>query len=87
MASNGNGALLHLAGELFKMMTGVDMQVIWHQSGSLASRPRKRLPTIPESFLLRSRCELHWHATVMKRLDRRAGPTAGTCHDATGVAS
>src|SRR5258705_10509100 len=25
MASNGNGALLHLAGELFKMMTGVDM--------------------------------------------------------------
>jgi tripartite-type tricarboxylate transporter receptor subunit TctC len=25
MASNGNGALLHLAGELFKMMTGVDL--------------------------------------------------------------
>jgi tripartite-type tricarboxylate transporter receptor subunit TctC len=25
MASNGNGALQHLAGELFKMMTGVDM--------------------------------------------------------------
>src|SRR5215472_17413100 len=25
MASNGNGALLHLAGELFKMMTGVEM--------------------------------------------------------------
>jgi tripartite-type tricarboxylate transporter receptor subunit TctC len=25
MASNGNGALLHLAGELFKMMAGVDM--------------------------------------------------------------
>jgi tripartite-type tricarboxylate transporter receptor subunit TctC len=25
MASNGNGALQHLAGELFKMMTGVEM--------------------------------------------------------------
>jgi len=25
MASNGNGGLLHLAGELFKMMTGVDL--------------------------------------------------------------
>jgi tripartite-type tricarboxylate transporter receptor subunit TctC len=25
MASNGNGALQHLAGELFKMMTGIDM--------------------------------------------------------------
>jgi tripartite-type tricarboxylate transporter receptor subunit TctC len=25
MASNGNGALLHLAGELFKMMTDVDL--------------------------------------------------------------
>jgi tripartite-type tricarboxylate transporter receptor subunit TctC len=25
MASNGNGALLHVAGELFKMMAGVDM--------------------------------------------------------------
>jgi tripartite-type tricarboxylate transporter receptor subunit TctC len=25
MASNGNGSLLHLAGELFKMMTGVDL--------------------------------------------------------------
>ena len=25
MASNGNGGLLHLAGELFKMMTGVNL--------------------------------------------------------------
>src|SRR5262249_56902072 len=25
MASNGNGGLLHLAGELFKMTTGVDL--------------------------------------------------------------
>ena len=25
MASNGNGGLLHLAGELFKMMSGVDL--------------------------------------------------------------
>src|SRR5262249_27950374 len=25
MASNGNGGLLHLAGELFKMMTGIDL--------------------------------------------------------------
>ena len=25
MASNGNGTMAHIAGELFKLMTGVDM--------------------------------------------------------------
>jgi tripartite-type tricarboxylate transporter receptor subunit TctC len=36
MASNGNGGLLHLAGELFKMMTGVDLVHVPYRGAQLA---------------------------------------------------
>ena len=42
MASNGNGGLLHLAGELFKMMTGVDLvHVPYRGAAARAHRPHK----------------------------------------------
>jgi tripartite-type tricarboxylate transporter receptor subunit TctC len=36
MASNGNGSTSHLAGELFKMMTGVNMQHVAYRGAALA---------------------------------------------------
>ena len=36
MASSGNGSTIHMAGELFKMMTGVDMVHVPYRGGALA---------------------------------------------------
>src|ERR1700704_1719187 len=36
MASSGNGSTIHMSGELFKMMTGVDMVHVPYRGGALA---------------------------------------------------
>ena len=36
MASSGNGSTIHMSGELFKMMTGVDMTHVPYRGGALA---------------------------------------------------
>jgi len=36
MASSGNGSTIHMSGELFKMMTGVNMQHVPYRGGALA---------------------------------------------------
>ena len=36
MASSGNGSTIHMSGELFKMMTGVDMIQVPYRGGALA---------------------------------------------------
>ena len=35
-ASSGNGSTIHMSGELFKMMTGVDMMHVPYRGGALA---------------------------------------------------
>ena len=36
MASSGNGSTIHMSGELFKMMTGIDMIHVPYRGGALA---------------------------------------------------
>ena len=42
MASSGNGTAAHVAGELFKMMTGVDMVHVPYRGGARADRSARR---------------------------------------------
>ena len=56
MASNGNGGLLHLAGELFKMMTGVDLVHVPYRGAQpaltdlISGQVQVRFPTMPASI-------------------------------------
>jgi tripartite-type tricarboxylate transporter receptor subunit TctC len=56
MASSGNGSSPHMAGELFKMMTGVDMNHVPYRGAApaltdlLAGQVQVMFPTIPSSI-------------------------------------
>ena len=56
MASSGNGTSPHAAGELFKMMTGVDMNHVPYRGASpaltdlLAGQVQVMFPTVPSSI-------------------------------------
>jgi tripartite-type tricarboxylate transporter receptor subunit TctC len=58
MASGGVGSSQHLAGELFKMMTGVDMQHVPYRGGApalvdlVSGRVQVRFGVLPESIAL-----------------------------------
>jgi tripartite-type tricarboxylate transporter receptor subunit TctC len=51
MASSGNGTVPHLSGELFKMMTGVDMVHVPYRGGTaaLVDLPSVGYPSMPTS--------------------------------------